>query len=125
MRPLANPFSLPGGLLKPCGCLVLGFAPIRGQSGCFFRLVWRNGRGSQAVLVASLEEEMMSGDLADRIRTEIEAVRDEMESERARAKRHVDNAAVEAEIAQRLRALRTRLDELERNLQQCASSNSA
>lgn len=87
--------------------------------------MWRNGRGSQAVLVASLEEEMMSGDLADRIRTEIEAVREEMESERARAKRHVDNAAVEAEIAQRLRALRTRLDELERNLQQCASSNSA
>ncbi|MGN6572002.1 MAG: hypothetical protein ACTHLO_11365 [Pseudolabrys sp.] len=67
----------------------------------------------------------MSSDLADRIRTEIAAVRDEIDAERARAKRHVDNVAVESEIAQRLRALRTRLDELERNLQQCPSSNSA
>ena len=67
----------------------------------------------------------MSSDLADRIRSEIAVVREEIESERARAKRHVDNVAVEAEIAQRLRALHTRLDELERNLQQCESSNSA
>jgi hypothetical protein len=67
----------------------------------------------------------MSSDLADRIRSEIAVVREEIESERVRAKRHVDNVAVEAEIAQRLRALRTRLDELERNLQQCPSSNSA
>ena len=67
----------------------------------------------------------MSSDLADRIRTEIASLRDEMETERVRAKRHVENVAVEAEIAQRLRALHTRLDELERNLQQCESSNSA
>jgi hypothetical protein len=75
--------------------------------------------------VASREEEVMSKELADRIRTEIAALRGEIGAERSRARRHVDNVAVEAEIAQRLRALRTRLDELERNLQQCASSNSA
>ena len=63
----------------------------------------------------------MPDDLADRIKTEIAAIRGEMEEERARAKRHVDNVAVEAEIAQRLRALHTRLDELERNLQRCPS----
>ena len=68
---------------------------------------------------------MMADALADRIRTEISTVRGEIEAERARAKRHVDNVAVESEIAQRLRALRTRLEELERNLEQCPSSNSA
>jgi hypothetical protein len=68
---------------------------------------------------------MMATELADRIRTEIASVRQEIEAERGRAKRHVDNVAVESEIAQRLRALHTRLEELERNLQQCPSSNSA
>ena len=63
--------------------------------------------------------ETMSTDLADRIRTEIAALRSEIEAERVRAKRNVENVAAEAEIAQRLRALRTRLDELERNLEQC------
>jgi hypothetical protein len=66
----------------------------------------------------------MASDLAERIQTEITAVREEIEAERARAKRNVENVAAEAEIAQRLRALRTRLDELERNLQQCPTSNS-
>lgn len=66
----------------------------------------------------------MSTELAERIRTEIAAVRDEIDAERSRARRHADNVAAEAEITQRLRALRTRLDELERNLQQCGSSNS-
>jgi len=67
----------------------------------------------------------MSTELADRIRSEITTVQGEIDAERSRARRHVDNVAVEAEIVQRLRALRTRLDELERNLQQCGSSNSA
>jgi hypothetical protein len=103
----------------------LGFAPIREAICAFSRRVLRNGRAAQPVLVASQEEDWMSSDLADRIQTEITAVREEIESERTRAKRHVENVAVEAEIAQRLRALHTRLDELERNLEQCSSSNSA
>lgn len=61
----------------------------------------------------------MSSGLADRIRTEIEAVRNEVEEQKLLAKRHVQNAAIESQIAQRLRALHTRLEELERNLQQC------
>ena len=61
----------------------------------------------------------MSSGLADRIRSEIETVRGEIEEQKSLARRHVENAAMETEVAQRLRALHTRLEELERNLQQC------
>lgn len=64
----------------------------------------------------------MSSGLADRIRSEIETVHREIEEQKSLARRHVQNVAVESEIAQRLRALYTRLQELERNLQQCADS---
>jgi hypothetical protein len=60
----------------------------------------------------------MQTEIADRIRNEIAAVRGEIEEQKALAKRNVQNAAVESEIAQRLRALHTRLDELQRNLEQ-------
>lgn len=64
----------------------------------------------------------MSSGLADRIRSEIETVRRKIEEQKSLARRHVQNVAVESEIAQRLRALYTRLQELERNLQQCPDS---
>lgn len=60
----------------------------------------------------------MPTEIADQIRNEIEAVRGEIEEQKALAKRNVRNVAVELEIAQRLRALHVRLDELERNLEQ-------
>lgn len=60
----------------------------------------------------------MQTEIADRIRNEIAAVRGEIEEQKALAKRNVQNTAVESEIAQRLRALHTRLDELQRNLEQ-------
>lgn len=65
----------------------------------------------------------MAAELAERIRSEIDVVRGRIEEEKALARRHVQNIAVEAEIAQRLRALHTRLEELERNLQQCPASS--
>jgi hypothetical protein len=61
----------------------------------------------------------MSLGLADRIQSEIETLRGEIEEQKMLAKRHVQNVAIETQIAQRLRALHTRLAELERNLQQC------
>jgi hypothetical protein len=61
----------------------------------------------------------MSSGLADRIQSEIDTVRGEIEEQKALAKRHVQDVAIETQIAQRLRALHTRLEELERNLQQC------
>lgn len=67
----------------------------------------------------------MSPQLADRIRNEIAVVHGEIEAQKALAKRHVQNVAVESEIAQRMRALHTRLDELERNLQRCGSSSNS
>ena len=67
----------------------------------------------------------MSPQLADRIRNEIALVREEIESQKALARRHVQNDAVEAEIAQRMRALHTRLKELERNLDRYASSSNS
>ena len=60
----------------------------------------------------------MPTEIADQIRNEIAAVRGEIEEQKALAKRNVQNVAVESEIAQRLRALHVRLDELERNLEQ-------
>jgi polyhydroxyalkanoate synthesis regulator phasin len=77
------------------------------------------------VLLPSLEESIMSPQLADRIRNEIAVVRGEIDAQKALAKRHVQNVAVESEIAQRMRALHTRLEELERNLQHCASSSNS
>jgi chromosome segregation ATPase len=65
------------------------------------------------------ENGWMSSGLADQIRSEIETVRSAIEEQKSLAKRHVENVAVETEITQRLRALHTRLRELERNLQQC------
>ena len=61
----------------------------------------------------------MSSGLADRIQSEIETVRGEIDEQKTLAKRHVQNVAIETQITQRLRALHTRLEELERNLQQC------
>ena len=60
----------------------------------------------------------MPTEIADQSRNEIAAVRGEIEEQKALAKRNVQNVAVESEIAQRLRALHVRLDELERNLEQ-------
>ncbi|HWE77189.1 MAG TPA: hypothetical protein VG270_01600 [Pseudolabrys sp.] len=62
----------------------------------------------------------MSAGLADQIRKEIAATKKAIEEQKAHARRNVQNVAVEAEVAQRLRALHTRLSELERNLQQTA-----
>src|SRR5690348_14393137 len=64
------------------------------------------------------QEKAMPTEIADQIRNEIAAVRGEIEEQKALAKRNVQNVAVESEIAQRLRALHVRLDELERNLEQ-------
>jgi hypothetical protein len=61
----------------------------------------------------------MSSGLADRIRSEIETVRGEIDEQKSLARRHVQNPAIETQIAQRLRALHTRLEGLERNLEQC------
>lgn len=66
----------------------------------------------------------MQANIADQIRNEIAAVRGEMEKQKALAKRNVQNAAVESAITQRLRALRTRLEELERNLEQFSAQPS-
>ena len=60
----------------------------------------------------------MTAGLADRIRQEIAATKEAIEEQKAHARKNVQNVAVEEEVAQRLRALHTRLDELERNLMQ-------
>jgi hypothetical protein len=60
----------------------------------------------------------MSEELADQIRNEIAATKEAIEEQKAHARRNVQNVAVEAEVTQRLRALHTRLAELERNLKQ-------
>lgn len=57
----------------------------------------------------------MTEGLADQIRKEIAATKQAIEEQKAHARRNVQNVAVEAEVAQRLRALHTRLAELERN----------
>jgi hypothetical protein len=58
----------------------------------------------------------MTAALADQIRKEIAATKEAIEEQKAHARKNVQNVAAEAEVAQRLRALHTRLDELERNL---------
>jgi len=60
----------------------------------------------------------MTERLADQIRKEIAATKKAIEEQKAHARRNVQNVAAEAEVAQRLRALHTRLAELERNLTQ-------
>lgn len=62
----------------------------------------------------------MTEGLADRIRKEIAATKGAIEEQKAYARRNVQNVALAAEAAQRLRALHTRLSELERNLSQVA-----
>lgn len=62
----------------------------------------------------------MTEELADRIRKEIAATKEAIEEQKAHARRNVQNVAAEAEVAQRLRALHTRLVELERNLEQAS-----
>jgi len=57
----------------------------------------------------------MTEGLADQIRKKIAATKQAIEEQKAHARRNVQNVAVEAEVAQRLRALHTRLAELERN----------
>jgi hypothetical protein len=56
---------------------------------------------------------------AERIQEETSALRGRLKEQKALAGPHVDNPAVETRIAQRLRALHTRREEPERNLQQC------
>jgi hypothetical protein len=58
----------------------------------------------------------MTAGLADQIREEIAATKEAIEEQKAYARKNVQNVAAETEVAQRLRALHTRLDELERNL---------
>lgn len=60
----------------------------------------------------------MTERLADQIRKEIAATKKAIEEQKAYARRNVQNVAAEADVAQRLRALHTRLEELERNLMQ-------
>lgn len=67
----------------------------------------------------------MSSPLAEQIQREIETVHSEIAEQKSLAKRHVENVAIETEIAQRLRALHTRLQELERNLRQCPAGPGA
>ena len=62
----------------------------------------------------------MTEGLADQIRKEIAATKEAIEEQKAHARRNVQNVAVAAEVAQRLRALHTRLSELERNLTQAS-----
>jgi hypothetical protein len=62
----------------------------------------------------------MTEALTDQIRKEIAATTEAIEEQKAHARRNVQNVAVEAEVVQRLRALHTRLAELERNLEQAS-----
>jgi hypothetical protein len=62
----------------------------------------------------------MTEGLADRIREEIATTKEAIEEQKAHARKNVQNVAAAAEIAQRLRALHTRLAELERNLMQAS-----
>lgn len=60
----------------------------------------------------------MTERLADQIRKEIAATKQAIDEAKAHARKNVQNVAAEAEVLQRLRALHTRLTELERNLEQ-------
>jgi hypothetical protein len=62
----------------------------------------------------------MTEELADRIREEIAATKTAIEEQKAQARKNVQNVAAAPEITQRLRALHTRLAELERNLTQAS-----